>query len=61
MPMKTTLDSRRGWAARMATATCSTISPSRSWRWNPACPVAQNEHAMAHPAWVDTQTVTRSG
>ena len=60
MPMNTTLERRRGRASRMATATCSTISPPLRWRWNPACPVAQNWHAMAHPAWVDTQTVTRS-
>ena len=50
-----------GRASRMATATCSTISPADRWRRNPACPVAQNWQAMAHPAWVETQTVTRSG
>ena len=59
--MKTMLETRRGWASRMATATCSTISPWVSWRWKPAWPVAQNWQAMAQPAWVDTQTVTRSG
>ena len=59
--MKTTFDSRRGLASRMATATCSTISPSVRCRWNPAWPVAQNWQAMAHPACVETQTVTRSG
>ena len=59
--MKTTFESRRGLASRMATATCSTISPSLRWRWKPAWPVAQNWQAMAQPAWVETHTVTRSG
>ena len=59
--MKTTLESRRGLASRIATATCSTISPWVRWRRKPACPVAQNWQAMAHPAWVETHTVTRSG
>ncbi len=27
----------------------------------PAWPVAQNPHAMAQPAWVETHTVARSG
>ena len=61
MPMNTTLERRRGLASRMATATCSTISPADMWRRKPACPVAQNWQAMAQPAWVETQTVTRSG
>jgi hypothetical protein len=60
MPMNTTLDSRRGRAARRARTTCSTISPTVRWRRNPACPVAQKEQAMAHPAWVETHTVVRS-
>ncbi len=59
--MKTTLDSRRGRAARRARTTCSTISPVVRWRVNPAWPVAQKEQAMAQPAWVDTHTVARSG
>ena len=59
--MNTTFETRRGVASRMAATTCSTISPSLRWRWNPAWPVAQNWQAMAHPAWVETQTVTRSG
>ena len=59
--MNTTLETRRGRAALIASATCSTISPALSWRWNPACPVAQNWQAMAQPACVETQTVTRSG
>ncbi len=61
MPMKTTLERRRGRAARIASATCSTISPALSWRWKPAWPVAQNWQAMAQPACVETHTVTRSG
>ena len=61
MPMNTTLDTRRGRASRMAATTCSTISPADSWRVKPAWPVAQNPQAMAQPAWVDTQTVARSG
>ncbi len=28
---------------------------------NPACPVAQKPHAIAHPTWLLTHTVTRSG
>ena len=61
MPMKTTFDSRRGRADRRARTTCSTISPVVRWRVKPAWPVAQNEQAMAQPAWVDTHTVARSG
>ena len=60
MPMNTTLDTRRGSALRRARTTCSTISPVVRWRLNPAWPVAQKPQAMAHPAWVDTQTVARS-
>ncbi len=63
MPMNTTLLSRR--PARLARAaastTCSTISPAVRWRSNPAWPVAQNPQAIAHPAWLDTHTVARSG
>ncbi len=36
MPMKTTLPSRRGSASRRALTTCSTISPTESWRSKPA-------------------------
>ena len=61
MPMNTMLVSRRGRAARTATATCSRISPGVRWRRKPDCPVAQKLHAMAHPAWLDTHTVDRSG
>ena len=28
---------------------------------NPAWPVAQNPQPIAHPAWLDTHTVARSG
>jgi hypothetical protein len=48
-------------AARLARTTCSTISPVVRWRVKPAWPVAQNEHAMAHPAWLEMHTVARSG
>ena len=61
MPMNTTLETRDGAAARLAATTCSTISPELSWRVNPAWPVAQNVQPMAQPAWLDTQTVARSG
>ena len=63
MPMNTTLPSRRPPSRdrRAARTTCSTISPVVSWRWNPAWPVAQNPQPMAHPAWLDTHTVVRSG
>ena len=59
--MKTMFDSRRGRAARSATATCSSISPEVRWRRNPDWPVAQKLHAIAQPAWLETQTVDRSG
>ncbi len=60
MPMKTTLERRRGAAARTATITCSRTSPTSSWRVNPAWPVAQNVQPMAQPACDETHTVTRS-
>ena len=41
--------------------TWSTISAVDRLRVSPAWPVAQNGHAMPHPAWLLTQTVTRSG
>jgi hypothetical protein len=50
------------WRARRAArTTCSTISPVVRWRVNPAWPVAQNPHAIAQPAWLETHTVARSG
>ena len=62
MPMKTTLREPAGQGRRAGPATtCSTISPVVRWRVKPAWPVAQNEQAMAQPAWVDTHTVARSG
>jgi len=61
IPMNTTWVTRRGAPSRWAATTCSTISPARSCRVNPPWPVAQNWHPIAHPAWVDTQTVRRSG
>jgi len=61
--MNTTFDSRRSTCRARAAArtTCSTISPVERWRLNPAWPVAQNPQAIAHPAWVEMQTVARSG
>ncbi len=41
--------------------TWSTISAVDRLRVSPAWPVAQNGQAMPQPAWLDTQTVTRSG
>ncbi len=63
MPMNTTLDNRRSSSAdrRAARTTCSTISPVVRWRSKPAWPVAQNPQPMAHPAWLLTHTVARSG
>ena len=63
MPMNTTLPSRRSIdrASRAARTTCSTISPTVRWRVKPACPVAQNPHPIAQPAWLLTHTVARSG
>src|SRR5215213_5781921 len=40
-------------------ATCSTISPADRCRVNPNCPVAQNVHPMAQPAWLEMHTVAR--
>ena len=59
MPMNTTFETLSGTAARRATNNCSTISPTERFRPNPICPVAQNEHAIAQPAWVETHTVAR--
>jgi hypothetical protein len=61
MPMNTTLETRRPVrrASAPARTTCSTISPVVRLRSNPAWPVAQKPHAMAQPAWLDTQTVVR--
>ena len=67
MPMNTTLDRRVGSpsapsrAAAAAWRTCSTISAVDRLRCSPPWPVAQNGHAIPHPAWLDTQTVARSG
>src|SRR4051794_13080338 len=63
MPMNTTFETRRppSPARRAARTTCSTISPVVRWRSKPAWPVAQKPHAMAQPAWLETQTVARSG
>ena len=58
--MKTTFDRRRGAAARAANMTCSMTSPALRCLVKPACPVAQNVQPMAHPAWDETHTVTRS-
>jgi hypothetical protein len=44
-----------------AATTCSTISAVDMLRWRPPWPVAQNGQAMPQPAWLDTQTVARSG
>ena len=56
-----TAGGRRRGPARAARTTCSTISPVVRWRSKPAWPVAQNPHAIAQPAWLDTHTVARSG
>ena len=67
MPMKTTLDSRLRSApsppsrtTAAAERTCSTISAVDRLRSRPFWPVAQNGHAMPHPAWLEMQTVARS-
>ena len=67
IPMKTTLEIRPGpWIspsrmARAATRTWSRISAVDRFRWSPPCPVAQNGHAIPHPAWLEMHTVARSG
>ena len=62
IPMYTTLETRRPTvrARRLARTTCSTISTVVRWRVKPAWPVAQNPHAIAHPAWLEMQTVAWS-
>jgi hypothetical protein len=62
MPMNTMLLTRRPTARARCAArtTCSTISPTVRCRVKPACPVAQNPHPIAHPAWLLTHTVARS-
>jgi hypothetical protein len=68
MPMNTMLEIRPGppgiepaASARCAATTCPTISAVDRLRVSPACPVAQNGHAMPQPAWLDTQIVIRLG
>ncbi len=68
MPMKTTFDTRPGppgttpVAIALAPAnTWDTISAADRFLVSPAWPVAQNGHAMPHPACDDTHMVTRSG
>ncbi len=68
MPMKTTLETRPGPPGtspraieRAPATTCSTISAVDMLRCRPPMPVAQNGQAMPQPAWLDTQTVARSG
>ncbi len=67
MPMNTTLDSRPGGprppslTVAAAARTCSTISAVDRLRRRPPWPVAQNGQAIPQPAWLDTQTVARSG
>jgi hypothetical protein len=67
MPMNTTRDSRSGQPGSSPRAampanqtTWSTISAVDRLRVRPAWPVAQNGQAIPQPAWLDTQTVTRS-
>ena len=68
MPMKTTLDSRPGppsispFAIAAAAATAwPMISAADRLRVSPCWPVAQNGQAMPQPAWLEMQTVARSG
>ncbi len=68
MPMKTTLETRPGppgtsprWSDRAPAITCSTISAVDMLRCSPPWPVAQNGHAIPHPAWLETHMVTRLG
>ena len=68
MPMKTTLETRPGPPGtspraieRAPATTCSTISAVDMLRCRPPMPVAQNGQAMPQPAWLETQTVARSG
>ena len=67
IPMKTTLvrwsgapgPGRSSGSMVDTLATCSTTSPTDRCRVNPNCPVAQKVQPMAHPAWVEMQTVAR--
>ena len=47
--------------ALLAATTWATISAADMLRVRPAWPVAQNGQFMPHPAWDDTQSVTRPG
>ena len=55
------VDQVRQAAAAAACRTWSTISAVDRLRWSPPWPVAQNGHAMPQPAWLEMQTVARSG
>ena len=60
--MKTTFVTRAAGARwRPAATTCATISAVDRLRVSPFCPVAQNGQAIPQPAWLETQTVFRSG
>ena len=67
MPMNTTLVRRHGSprspraAASIPQRTCSTISPADRLRVSPPWPVAQNGHAIPHPAWEEMHKVALSG
>ena len=62
MPMKTMVRSVRPRAAasRRRTRNWSTISPEVRLRSNPALPVAQKSHPIAHPTCDDTQPAALS-
>ncbi len=61
--MNTMLDTRppSGASSRSPATTWVTISAVDRLRVSPACPVAQNGHAIPHPACDETHIVTRSG
>lgn len=47
--------------SRLAHSICATISPVLRFFSKPSVPVAQNTQPIAQPAWVEMQTVARSG
>ena len=62
MPMNTTFDTRRS-SSRAAERRSHHLLHDLAGgevAFEPACPVAQNPQPIAQPAWLDTQTVTRS-
>ena len=66
MPMNTTLVISRSPpgaapSSRFASHTCPVISATSRLRLNPCCAVEQNVQSIAHPTWLEMQSVPRPG